>query len=77
MAFKFKAFIAYNTLILIFLIYEWSPEIFGLIPEHDNAAGYVVGIFLFKIITVLYFIGVPISYYLGNKIRELSEIKNT
>ena len=78
MAINLKLFISFNILVVIFLLFEWSPIILsGFSPEYDNAAGYVVGIFLLKAITIVYFIGVPISYFVGKKLGNSRETKNT
>ena len=78
MSINLKLFIAYNILVVMFLTAEWSPVILsGFNLEYGNAAGYVVGIFLLKAITIASLIGAPICYFLGKKLESSSESKNT
>ena len=66
--------ITYNALVIIFLIFEWVPILVpALRSEVDNAAGYLVGVELLKVVTFVYLICIPLGYIFCLKIKRITK----
>lgn len=64
----------------MFLLYEWSAEImsgFSYIPDSGHIAGYAIGLFTLKIVTVIECISAPIGFIICKRLKTLNDIKNT